>query len=147
MCPIKVFQHRTKYKPWLTEDTKDMITKRDNEREEARLTGDPTKWKNYRETRNKVNGAVGKDRKTHYKEMYERHLNEKDTGGIFKTAKLQSGWKSNATPVSFKVAGKHITNPKDMANEQMKAFRTKTEKLIQERQRKQLIQFPSRERH
>ena len=40
LCPFKTIQHRTECKSWLSDDTKDMMSIRDNTRERARVAND-----------------------------------------------------------------------------------------------------------
>ena len=91
LCPFKTIQHRKECKSWLTDDTKDMMTIRDNTRERARETDDAAAWKSYRSQRNLVNRLVNQDRKKHYNDLYTRHCNNKDVGAIYKAAK-KSSW-------------------------------------------------------
>ena len=71
-----------------------------------------------------------KDRKQHLKTTYEKHLENDDVKATYATAKLHAGWKATTTPISFQIEGEKITNPQEMANIQMEAFKAKTKKLI-----------------
>ena len=46
MCPMKTFQLRTRYAPWLTDDMKDIMKKRDELHKKAVQTKCP--WKQYK---------------------------------------------------------------------------------------------------
>ena len=73
MCPYRTIQYRTDCKTWLTDDTKEKMTVRDETRELAIVTNDPDNWKLYRTLRNEVNRQVNRDIKAHYDNIYERH--------------------------------------------------------------------------
>ena len=111
MCPLKAKQHRCNVKPWVTEETKNLMSERDNARETARISNLPENWRHYRELRNTVNKQLDKDKNKYFKDKYEKHLKENDTAATYNTAKFQTGWKSAATPVSFLVDGIRITAP------------------------------------
>ena len=91
MCPYKTIQHRTEVKTWLKNTTKDAMTARDTAREQARRSGDPEDWKNYRLLRNQVNRQVTLDKKSHYDDIYKRLDSNNDVGATYKTAKTQAG--------------------------------------------------------
>ena len=132
MCPYRTIQYRTDCKTWLTDDTKEKMTVRDETRELARISNDPDTWKLYRTQRNEVNRQVNRDRKAHYDDIYERHYQNNDVGETYRTAKNQVGWSKNMSPTSFIQDGKKITDPQAMADLQMKVFTDKTDKLIRE---------------
>ena len=130
LCPMKVIQYRSNYKPWVTEATKEKMLERDNAMKLARSTGDPANWKHYRALRNRVNTEVDKDKKVHYTRIYSKHTENKDIGAIYTTAKNQVGWKTTQTPTSFQIDGKQITSPQEMADIQSITFHNKVQKLI-----------------
>ena len=132
MCPFRTIQYRSEHKPWLSDDTKDMMSIRDDTRELARRTKDEAVWKTYRSQRNLVNRLVDQDRRKYYDDIYSRHANNNDVGAIYRTAKDQIGWSKNTSPTSFVINGSKITKPQEMANAQSKAFTDKTSKLLRE---------------
>ena len=86
LCPYKAIQHRKQHKPWITQNTKALMMERDRIREMARVTGEQDIWNQYRKIRNSVNANIDKDRKSHYKKMYELHETNKDVAATYKTA-------------------------------------------------------------
>ena len=132
LCPRKVKQYNSKTKPWLSDNTKLMMQQRDKLRENARQTGDPTIWNDYKTARNKVCTALDKDRKSHMKNIYQKHLENQDVSATYRTAKSQVGWSTTTTPVSFLVDGRRITSPQEMADVQLNTFKSKTDKLIEQ---------------
>ena len=52
MEPIKTFQTRTNYSPWLQEETKLLKEQREAAQSKAAQTDDPEDWRNYRSLRN-----------------------------------------------------------------------------------------------
>ena len=63
ICPIKVVQFKKNHKPWLSQNTKNLMSERNEATRKARLSGDPSDWKIYRNLRNKVNAELDKDKK------------------------------------------------------------------------------------
>ena len=130
LCPFKVIQQKKNYKPWVSQETLNMMMERDRTREQARLTGNTATWQSYRQQRNKVNKTVDKERRDHYKKIYEQHQTNKDISATYKTAKAQAGWKHTETPVIFQMDGRRVTAPQELANIQMETFEKKTKSLI-----------------
>ena len=131
-CPYKTIQHRAECKTWLKLETKNKIILRDNMREQARVTNDRDHWKEYRRLRNEVNREVNRDKKDHYDNIYKKLYENKDVGGLYKTAKTQVGWTKSTSPTSFTIEGVKVTDPQSMADIQMKTFVNKTQKLLDE---------------
>ena len=103
---------------------------RDITREDARTSGDPTKWQDYKSLRNKVNKEVDKDKKVYYKNLYTKHHQNHDVAATYKLAKNQVGWTKNSSPTSFLLDGRPVADHKTMAEIQMKTFTDKTKKLL-----------------
>ena len=57
-APIKNFQVRTNYAPWLTQETKDLMAERDKVQGLAAQTRDPEKWRQYKSLRNRINSRL-----------------------------------------------------------------------------------------
>ena len=130
MCPLTTVQHRTNFKPCISNETSDTMKERDRIREVARTSQDPASWNRYKSLRNKTNSMVDKDRKHYYSEKYKKLHDTKDVSGTYKMAKVQAGWKATATPVTFNVRGKKITALQEIAAIQLDTFKKKTEKLL-----------------
>ena len=130
MCPITTIPHHSKHIPWLSTETTYTMKERDKVRETARQTQNPATWQQYRILRNKVNSMVDNNRKSYYRDKYNKLHDTKDISGTYKAAKVQVGWKANATPVTFSIEGRKVTSPQEIANIQLEIFRKKTEKLL-----------------
>ena len=130
VCPIKNIQMKKNYNSWISIQTKELMLDRDNKLEVARNSGDPAAWKEYSKIRNRVNAKIDKDRKVHYKKLYEIHQDNNDVSATFRTAKQHTGWKATSKPVSFNIDGKLVSAPREMADKQMNVFHNKTRKLL-----------------
>ena len=62
VAPIRKFQVRSKYAPWLSSATKAMITERDLAQKKAVDTGDEEDWRSFKKLRNHINNKLKKER-------------------------------------------------------------------------------------
>ena len=69
-----------------------------------------------------MNRSVNRDKKNHYDDIYKLHVENKDVGGLYKTAKTQVGWTKNTSPTSFIIEGTKVTDPQKMADIQIENF-------------------------
>ena len=85
MAPVKTFQVRTKYAPWLSDETKELIKKR----KEAQIVASESKsqddWREYKNIRNTTTARIRKEKKT-WEKMKLDH-NKEDPRTIWKTVK------------------------------------------------------------
>ena len=63
MAPIKKFQTRTNYAPWLNDDTKHLIAERNAAQRKASETDNPEDWRTFRSLRNQVIGRSRDNKK------------------------------------------------------------------------------------
>ena len=131
LAPMKKFQSRRKQNYWISNDTKTLMTARDNMRDSAVQSGSHDEWSEYRRLRNLCNKCVKKDRGQNLKKHFERLHLKNDTKGIYNLAKQKMGWKKAGTPVAFFINGEKVTSPKMMAEIQINVFHEKVRKLIE----------------
>ena len=129
-APIKNFQIRKNYKNWITVDLKNQMKSRDNKRELAARTGEQIHWEEYRRERNACTKNLSKIKNAHYASIFEKYDRENDSKSIFNTTKKLLKWKTGSSPQNFLIHGKWIRRPVELANEQMKFFNMKVNKLI-----------------
>ena len=116
-APLKVFQVRNNYVPWMPADTKDMITKRDELQKEAIEENSNEKYKSYKELRNKINLKLPSDEINHYKTKF--YQEESSTSATWKNVNdyLQTSKSSfSNSPNIIKHDGQTYTAPRDIAN-------------------------------
>ena len=84
-APIKVFQTRKNYAPWVSTETKSLIEERDKLKEESTQSDDPEVLKRYKILRNKIKSRLENHEK---KEYYKNKFSEAntDSGKSWKTA-------------------------------------------------------------
>ena len=126
-APIKVFQSRKNYVPYLSDEIKILMSERDALKEEATKHGDSELMREYRIKRNEVKERLPKEKKEYYaKKLHDEKLTVKKTWQI---AYDLLGRNSNKAPSKIVVDNEVITNPKALANAFNKIFKNKVEKL------------------
>ena len=104
---------------------------RDAARNVSKITNSEEDKMIYRRLRNKATMEVRKDRQDFFRKQYNDCEYSNDSSKLYKTTKIQAGWKTNGPPVSLVINGQNITSPKIIAQEQMKFFQKKNEKLLE----------------
>jgi hypothetical protein len=79
MAPIKTYQVRKKYAPWLTNATKGLMTERDLAQKKAAETGNTDDWKHFRKLRNQINSKLKKEKTQRQANRMEMCSNTSDT--------------------------------------------------------------------
>ena len=90
MAPIKVFQVRSNYAPWLSNSTKALMKERDEAQKLASISKKPEDWRKYKSIRNSVNNRL----KTEKKNWQTQKLSEccDDNSKTWKYVKSWLGW-------------------------------------------------------
>ena len=130
LAPMKKVQISSKHKSWLTDSTRELIVQRDKTREEARTSGEDSKWRDYRTLRNECTSRVRKDRAKQYSDTFVNIDKNKDSKDLYNQAKTMLGWNSGKFPESFLVDGVVTNSPRQVANIQLNYFNDKIHKLI-----------------
>ena len=101
-APMKGFQIRRDHKNWLNEEIKTRMKERDLLREEARTTGDASKWLDYRKCRNKCTKELEKLKTEHFRNLFKNYEAENDSKEIHNTTRKLLNWKTGGggPPVS-----------------------------------------------
>ena len=63
LAPIKTIQTRSRYAPWLSEDTKQLQKERNEAHEKASMSNDPEEWRFFRSLRNQATANGRADKK------------------------------------------------------------------------------------
>ena len=131
-APMKVVQPRKNYKDWMDDETREMINERDTAREKARTSKLDEDWNQFKTIRNRCTLAVRKRKKKHLAGIYIEIEKNNDSKSLYNMTKSHLGWKSGGPPQSFLIDGKKISAPQQMAQEQLKYFNKKVEKLLED---------------
>ena len=112
-APVKVFQVRTNYAPWLSKSTKDLMSKRDAAQKKASETNVTEDWKLYKSLRNRINNILKSEKKN-----YQTRKLKEATGDISKTwksVKSWLGWTSGGPPTQLVENGLLVNKPSALA--------------------------------
>ena len=129
-APLKVFQVRNNYSPWLSKETKTLMKERDRLRQEATHEGCSDKHEKYRNLRNEVNRKLEKDRKEYYRSKF--YQENPSISAVWKNANdyLNTSKRSfSNTPTLIKHNGKVVTSPQEVANALNETFLQKVKNL------------------
>ena len=132
MAPIKTFQQRRQYAPWLSKETKTVMANRDNAVSRAQQSHQPEDWSVANRLRNRCTHLLRTEKQRHLRNKLERCEEEKDIGGIWKNIKGYLGWGSAAgapTELTDSMTGQLTNSPKKMANIQNQFYKDKVTQI------------------
>ena len=130
-APIKVFQMRKNYTPYLSEETKMLMKEQKVLKEEMTRNGDLTLAKELKHISKEISKNINRDEK----DYFENGMSDKvDVSTAWKTANELLGIKKNLAPTAITEVGNNgmtetIRNPQNLANLFNKFFRNKVRKL------------------
>ena len=128
MAPSKRIQIRSKYAPFMSAATKDLIKYRDSSFQQASFTGKNEDWDRYRMIRNRVTNSLRKEKLDWQRSKMSNIVNDNST--IWKNMKSFLGWCSGGAPSKLIFEGKVYNKPADLANVMNQFFVSKTRNLI-----------------
>ena len=122
-APVKSFQVRNNYVPWLSKQTLDIMKERNTAQHRAAMTGLDEDWQFYRQLRNQVNRLV----KTEKSQWRTNRLNSvgQDSGLVWRNLKNWFGWNRQGPPTKLLSGGNIFTKPHELANIMNKFFTSK----------------------
>ena len=113
MAPIRVFQIRTNYAPWLSCTTKELMKKRDFAQKKAGETNSIDDWNEFKGLRNRINNILKTEKRT-----WQTEKLKEASGDINKTwSKVKSwlGWSSGGPPTQLFENGLLLNKPSSLA--------------------------------
>ena len=93
MAPIKKYQMRNNYAPWLSSSTKGLMNDRDLAQKKATETGKSDDWKAFKKIRNQINSILKKEKRNWQSNRLEMCSNTSDTWRTVKN-RLENRWSS-----------------------------------------------------
>ena len=123
LAPIRTFQTRVNYAPWLSDETKLFKKQREEAQEKAARTNDLEDWRLFRAIRNQVTRRSRSDKK----QWEENKLDEADN--VWGTVKNWLGWKKSGSPTKLFYNGGIVTRPASIATSMNKFFIDKVKSL------------------
>ena len=130
-APLKIFQVRNNYAPWISEETKQMQTARDTLKKEAAEENSNEKFEAYKSLRNKISGGrLEKDKYEYYRtKFYQENPSVSQTWNNVNDYLNTSKRSFSNTPNIIKHNNKVHTKPRDIANALNDAFLKKVSDL------------------
>ena len=129
MAPIRTFQTRTNYSPWLSPESKKLINDRNNAQQKASESKSEEDWSVYKTIRNYVNSILKNEKSSWQKKKLENCNN--DSGKLWKNVLGWLNWCSSSAPTKLFSAGQIITSPSLLANIMNTYFITKVNTIRQ----------------
>ena len=128
-APVRFFQTRKNYAPWVSKETKILIEERDKLKDESTKSDDPEVLRRYKILRNKIKSQLANHEK---KEYYKNKFSEanSDTGKAWKTAYQFLGKTQDLSPKHINLNGKKISAPKLLAEAFNDIFLNKVKNLV-----------------
>ena len=109
MAPVKTFQVRAKYAPWLSDETKQLIKKRKEAQVLASQSQSQDDWRGYKNLRNTTTARIRKEKKT-WEKMKLDHTKE-DPSSVWKTVKSWLSWNKSGPPTQLFHEGRIVNSP------------------------------------
>ena len=98
-APLKKVQIRTKYRPWISKETKVLMKQRDFAQEIASHTKNQDDWRKYKNLRNTVVSRLRNEKNEWEKQQFD-HLGNNPTD-LWRNVKSWLGWKNSGPPRSY----------------------------------------------
>ena len=132
-APLKTYQVRNNYSPWVSSATKEKMELRDRLKIEASEENNIEKLAEYKQLRNEIKNDLVKDEKEHYRNKF--YNREASVGGIWSSVNDFLGTSSRShsnSPNMISYNNQTLTAPRDIANSLNQIFIEKVRKLRNE---------------
>ena len=131
MAPIKVFQNRRNYCPWISEETKELMKSRDEAVKRYNENKNEENSKEASRLRKQVTATLKDEKMRSGRKKMQVLENERNTGAIWKTIGSYLNWNKKGGPPTQLIDsnGTLITSPKKMAELQNKFYIDKVKKI------------------
>ena len=126
-APIKTIQVRSRYAPWLSERTKEIMVERDLAQQAAKTLNDADLWRNYRNLRNTAVRCMRGDRNQWEKSQLDNFANSPTD--LWRNVKGWMGWKNTGPPSQLFYRGSMISSPQGLADSMNSFFIDKVQGL------------------
>ena len=127
MAPIKVFQVRTNYAPWLSANTKALMQQRDSAQKKANETNLDDDWRAYKGLRNRINNILKTEKKTWQSEKLKEAAG--DVSKTWNSVKSWLGWSTGGPPTQLFENGLLLNKPSCLARCMNEFFINKVQNL------------------
>ena len=127
MAPLKTIQVRSKYAPWLSQDTKNLMKERNAAQDTATKTRDLDDWRLYKSLRNMTTMRMRQERKDWERRKLDstRH----SPTSLWKNVKSWLSWNNSGPPSQLFHQGRLINSPAGLAGAMNSFFIDKVKNL------------------
>ena len=126
-APVKVFQSRNNYAPWLSDKTKEDIRKRNLLKKNSIYSNDPAVLISYKQLRNEIKSRLRKEEISYYNDKFKnRSISSKD---LWKNAYEILGQHKDTSPTQINHESKVIQSPAELAETFNEIFLSKVQRL------------------
>ena len=126
-APIMVFQTRTNYAPWLSDDTKKEMLKRNALKSESATSDDPEILKKFKSLRNQIKSKLPGEEIKYYEGKFDNK--NTSTSEVWRTAYEILGQIKDLSPRQILHNGSCISSPEKLANAFNDIFLRKVQNL------------------
>ena len=127
MAPIKSIQNRSRYAPWVSDDTKNKMIARNEAQKKASETKLQSDWEEYKKQRNQVNLILKTEKKSWQEDKIASFGS--DSSSVWKNIKNWLGWSKGGPPSKLLDNGNIYTKPSDLARIMNSFFIKKVQNL------------------
>ena len=117
---MKTYQVRTRYAPWLTSLTINLMKERDLQQKKASETQRREDWQKFKALRNRINNRLKFEECSWHKSKLEEC--GEDSSKIWKNVKGILNWKTSGSPNQLFHQGQLISKPQELAEAQNQYF-------------------------
>ena len=136
-APLKVFQTRRHYVPYLSNESKLIMQERDAVKEEATKYGDETLLKEFKKLRNKARRSIIKDKENYFKNsFFDPSMTVRQS---WKLAYKLLGKSNSKSPTKIKFENEIISHPLEVANAFSRVFFDKVDILRKQTEMEPII--------
>ena len=128
-APIKVFQTRPNYAPWVSDATKQLMSDRNDLKKESVRSADPEVLRKYKSLRNVIKEINENEKSDYYGDKFKAADDENNSKKMWGLAFEILKSKSNLSPTQLNIEGVPSSNPKMMANEFNRIFINNVKRL------------------
>ena len=127
IAPVRTIQTKSRYAPWLSEETKNLQNERNAAQKTASQTDLQEDWRLFRSLRNQVTARLRDDKR----EWEKKQLDDKENTPtqIWSRVKGWLGWGGGGSPTQIFYQGKIVTSPGGLSSCMNKFFLDKVKRL------------------
>ena len=127
MAPLRTIQVRTKYAPWLSDSTKNLLKHRDEAHKLASETKSLEDYRQYKALRNQATATMRQEKKVW--ERRKLNSNQQDPSKLWKNVKSWLSWNNSGPPTRLSHNGRLVSSPAGIAGVMNSFFLGKVEGL------------------